>query len=186
MITSGRVDKILSQFTTVGKRFSDLWIVCAFVFELAHSQSHTERGFNIKKTILVENLEETFIKGQRLLYDYMASKNVTIFDFNIPKELTLSCKSAYSKHKAAIESVRAETLSESREKKRKILIDEIANNKRSKVLIESCVITLRRYADALCLKCENKQDPVEIIKVVTKSNSCRKTAIEKEEAISEL
>ena len=57
---------------------------------LAHGQSQTERGFNINKVMLVENVEETYIKGQKLLYDYMASKTVTIHEFIIPKEVTLS------------------------------------------------------------------------------------------------
>ena len=39
---------------------------------------------------------------------------------------------------------------------------------------------------SLSLECENRLDPVELIKLVTKSNSFRKTAIEKEMAISEL
>ena len=133
---------------------------------LAHGQSQTERGFNINKAMLVENLEETSIKGQRLLYDYMASKNVTIHEFIIPKEITLPCKSAYSKYKAAMESARTETVSESCEKKRKVLIDEIANVKRSKVTLESCVTTLRKDADTLSLECESKQDPVEVVKLV--------------------
>ena len=85
---SDRVDKLLGQVIKKDKRFSDLWIVCIFVFLLAHGQSQTERGFNINKAILVENLEKTSIKGQSLLYDYMASKNVTIHEFIIPKELT--------------------------------------------------------------------------------------------------
>ena len=45
-----------------------------FAFVLAHGQSQTKCEFNIKKAMLVENFEETSIKGQRLLYDYMASK----------------------------------------------------------------------------------------------------------------
>ena len=49
----------------------------------------------------------------------MASKNVTTHEFSIPKEVTLSCKSAYSKYNAAMESARAETVSESCEKKQK-------------------------------------------------------------------
>ena len=57
--------------------------------------------------MLVENLEEYGIK------------NVTIHEFIIPKELNYPCKSAYSKYKAAMESARGETVSESREKKRK-------------------------------------------------------------------
>ena len=44
---------------------------------------------------------------------------------------------------------------------------------------------MRKDTDVLSLECENKQDPVEIVKLV-KSNSFRKTAIEKEKAISEL
>lgn len=50
------------------------------------------------------------------------------------------------------------------------------------ITLESCVTTLRKYADALSLECEKKQDSVEL---VTKSNLFRKTAIKKE-AISEL
>ena len=61
----------------------------------AHGQSQAERGCNISKAILVENLEETSIKRQqRLLYAYMTSKNVTTYECIIPKELILFCKSA--------------------------------------------------------------------------------------------
>ena len=84
-----------------------------------------------------------------------------------------------------MESARAETVSESCEKKRKIFINEIANVKRSKVTLESCVATLHKDADGLSLECENNQNPVEIVKLI-KSYSFRKTAIEKEKAISEL
>ena len=51
------------------------------------------------------------------------------------------------------------------------------------ITLESCVTTFRKYADALSLECEKKQDSVEL---VTKSNLFRKTAIKKEKAISEL
>ena len=87
---------ILGQFIEKGQRFSDPWTVCIFVWVLTDSQSQTERGFNINKATLVENLEETLVKGQRLFYGCMASKNVTIHEFIIPKELTLACKSAYN------------------------------------------------------------------------------------------
>ena len=46
--------------------------------------------------------------------------------------------------------------------------------------------SLRKDADALSLEFDNKQDPVEIVKLFTKPNSFRKAAIEKEKAISEL
>ena len=97
----------------------------------------------------------------------MVSKIVTIHEFIIRKELTLYCKLAYSKYKVAMESARTESVSKSRERKRKILIDEIANVKLSKVTLESCVTTLCKVADALTPECENKQDPVEIVKLVS-------------------
>ena len=92
-ITSDQGDKFLRQFIDV--RFNDLWFACNFVFVSAHAQSQAERGCNISKAILVENLEETSLKRQqRLLHAYMTSKNVTIYECIIPKELTLFCKSA--------------------------------------------------------------------------------------------
>ena len=54
-----------------------------------------------------------------------------------------------------MESARTETIRESCGKKRKILIDETANVKQSKVTLESCVTTLYKDADALSLECEN-------------------------------
>ena len=64
---SDRVDKFLGQFIKKDKSFSDLWTLCIFVFVLANDQIQTEGGFNINKAMLVENLEETPFKGQRLL-----------------------------------------------------------------------------------------------------------------------
>ena len=57
---------------------SHLWTVCKFVFVLSHGQSQTKRGFNINKTMLVENLQEESLKGQRIVYDHMSSLNTTI------------------------------------------------------------------------------------------------------------
>ena len=37
----------------------------------------SDRMWIFNKAVLVEDLKETSIKGQKLLYDYMASKNVT-------------------------------------------------------------------------------------------------------------
>ena len=67
---SNWLDKFLAQFIEKDKILSDLWIVCIFFFVLDHGQSETERWFNINKTMLVENLEETSIKGHTTLWLY--------------------------------------------------------------------------------------------------------------------
>ena len=66
-------------------------------------------------------------------------KNVVIHEFLIPKKLTLSCKSAYSKYKVVIESARAETVRKLHENKWKIVIVEIANVKCNTVSNTSCL-----------------------------------------------
>ena len=80
---------------------------------LAHGQSQAVDGFNINQAMLIENLKETSIKGQRLLYYYMPSENFTVHKFIITKELTISSNSGYCKYKAAMESTRPETISKS-------------------------------------------------------------------------
>ena len=84
----------------------------------------------------------------------MASKNVTIQEFIIPKELTLFWKSACIKYKAVVGRSKVEIVSKSSEKKTKKIIkdmNEIINAKCSKVTLESCFTTLHKDADALSL-----------------------------------
>ena len=44
----------------IGRQFErkDFWHVCIFIFTLCHGQSSVERGFNINKETLVDNLKE--------------------------------------------------------------------------------------------------------------------------------
>ena len=80
---SDRVDEFLGQFIEKDKRFSNLWTACIFVFMLAHGQS---RVFNINKAMLVEGLEETSIKRQRLLF-HVASKMSLFTNLLFPDNL---------------------------------------------------------------------------------------------------
>ena len=94
-----------------------------------------------------------------------------------------------------MESARSETVTNHVRRKGKsllmklqmsVLVDEFANVKRSKVTIESRDTTLRKDVVSLFPKCKNKQESVEKVKLVTKSNSFRKTVTEKEKVISDL
>ena len=94
-----------------------------------------------------------------------------------------------------MESARSETVTNHVRRKRKsllmklqmsVLVDEFANVKLSKVTIESRDTTLRKDVVPLFPKCKNKLESVEKVKLVTKSNSFRKTVTEKEKVISDL
>ena len=55
---SERLDTFFGEIMGDDTKYSDLWKVCQLIFVLLHGQSQTERGFNINKEILVENMQE--------------------------------------------------------------------------------------------------------------------------------
>ena len=73
-------------------KFKDLWKVCKLIFVLFHGQIQTEQGFNVNKDMLVENLEETSLIGQRIVFNHMSCTGIEIQDFTLTNDLTLSCK----------------------------------------------------------------------------------------------
>ena len=52
--------RLWHQQGDIGRQFErkDFWHVCIFIFTLCHGQSSVERGFNINKETLVDNLKE--------------------------------------------------------------------------------------------------------------------------------
>ena len=53
--------------------------------------------------MLVENLQEESLKGQRIVYDHMSSLNTTIDKFVVTKELAAHCKGACTEYNATLE-----------------------------------------------------------------------------------
>ena len=107
----------LGVFMNKKSKFNDLWKVCKLIFVLSHGQSQSERGFNINKEMLIENLEEKSLIGQRLVYDHMSSIGTKIEDFTVSNKLALSCNSANAKYTVDLEEKRA--MNESNDKTNK-------------------------------------------------------------------
>ena len=57
--------------------------------------------------MLIENLEEKSLIGQRLVYDHMSSIGTKIEDFTVSNKLALSCNSANAKYTVDLEEKRA-------------------------------------------------------------------------------
>ena len=55
-----------------------------------------------------------------------------------------------------------------------------------KMSVDAFIATLRKDADSLSTECENEKDMKVVMQLVVKSNSFRKSAIEKETTITEL
>ena len=87
-----RIDEFLGAFLHRNEKYQAFRDVCKEIFVLSHGQSSIERGFSVNKDLLVENLNLQSLIGQRTVYDYFFSS-----------DLSKSCKSAYSRYKAALD-----------------------------------------------------------------------------------
>ena len=114
-----RLDEFLGTYLNRNEKFKELCKICIFTFTLSRGQSSIERCFNINKHLLVENLKETSLKGQRLAYDYFTSLNTKLHDYIIPKELLLSCKHAHSRYREEHAKLKSDDLKDEKEKKAK-------------------------------------------------------------------
>ena len=75
--------------------------------------------------MLVENLEETSLIAERLVYDYVSSVDVDISQFALPQELVRSCRGSHSKYLAAQEEKKKNQTVDEIGKKRKLLQEEM-------------------------------------------------------------
>ena len=92
------LDSFLSEFIVprLGQ-YKHKWKICVFIFTLCHGQCQVERGFNINKNTLQENLQKKSLVGRRTVYDTLVDSRKSSHDFVIINKLILSCKSVSSK-----------------------------------------------------------------------------------------
>ena len=57
-------DQFLSPYLRRNNKYQDILKVRIFIFTMSHGQSTVERGFNISKYQLVQNLREVSTRGQ--------------------------------------------------------------------------------------------------------------------------
>ena len=68
-----RLDEFLGTYSIGKKCYDDLWKVCQFIFTLSHGQSVVERGFNVNKDALLDNMKEKTLISLRTVYDEIRS-----------------------------------------------------------------------------------------------------------------
>ena len=106
-----------------------------FVCVLSHGQASIERGFNINKDILIENLSQESLIGQRIVYDHIKSSEGKLHDFPIYKEMIFSCKMAYQKYHQAQQEKKSSSEVFEKSRKRQLKQEEIMSAKRKKIAL---------------------------------------------------
>ena len=84
--------------------YVNLWKVCRIIFVLSHSQAVAERGFNINDELLVESMKDKSLISQRMVYDYFSASNSDLHNYQVDKQLLLSCKGARMRYDSYLEN----------------------------------------------------------------------------------
>ena len=109
---------------------------------------------SVNKELLVENLEESSLISQRIVYDHVQASKRDLHQFSISQGLTKSCKLARSRYSQHLEDqkskVDAGRKAEKRKaEKRKIIFDKINDIKKRKRKLNSCIISLNADIEKL-------------------------------------
>ena len=178
-----RLDDFLAFYVCSSNLYNDFWYVCKFIFTLCHGQSSVERGFNVNKQTLVENLEELGLTSLRMVYDEILCHGGSINDFPVSTSLLLSCQSAHMKYKNDQDCKRAESEKTEVTKKRKLLIEELNIIKKKKIDEESLIVRLKSDSDKLVLQAGDTSDVAKMKALVVEASSIKTTVQEKEKKL---
>ena len=89
--------------------FFNLWRVCRIIFVLSHGQADVERGFNINRELLVENMKELSLISQRIVCDHFSACKNDLHNYQVDKKLFLSYKGARMKYENYLENEKKKT-----------------------------------------------------------------------------
>ena len=181
-ICSSSLDAFYGQWLHRNPKFSSLWKVMICIFTFSHGQSQIARGFNINKSLLVENMYEKSICAQRLVSDFVKSSNKEVHEIEIENELILSCKAAHSKYKIDLEDAASSSTNDEKSRQREMSHDEIEGVKCRKVEIEAFVESWTKDLNTYYDRAENESD----MSLLIKANAIRKSISLKQELIRNL
>lgn len=170
-----RLDSFLYLHMGQKRSYQLSWKVGADLLILSHGQASVEKGFSVNKQLEVENLQECAFISQRLVRDHVQYVG-GVLSVSISKPLLLSAAGARQKYLLYLDEQKRRKTSEGVELKRKELVNELDKRKKKGRCLETDVDGLGKSADEFAQKAEDTGK----LEWITKSNSLRRTAKEKE------
>ena len=166
----------------VNADFINLWKVSRISFVLSHGQADVDRGFNISGELLVENMKELLLISQRIVCDHFSANNNDLHNYQVDKNLLLSCKGARMKYDSYLENEKKNQVVTEKSRKRKLVTDEIVLVKKEKKDLLDCIVSLDTDITKYSFEAEKKKD----FALLTRSNSFQKSKREKEKSVAAL
>ena len=181
-----RLDEFLGAYMVGNCTYDALWKLCIFVFVLSHRQSNVERGFNVNKDMLIENMETLTLKAMRLTYDELLNSDKDISSFHNTTGLSSSCQKASGWYKKYISDKKKANETDSSDQKRKLLQEECASVKRKKLEEEEVITSLETQISDLISQVAAQKNPKEMMVKIVQADSFKQTVSAKKEVIEEL
>ena len=124
-----RKDERLDDFyfcVLVIQKYKELAYIVKIILTLSHGQAAVERGFSIGKSILNVNMNTELIVSKKIVKDHMISHSVKPHNFQIRRQLIISCNAAYSKYKDSLIAAEKAKAKQEVSKEKSIVIYEIS------------------------------------------------------------
>ena len=178
-IENDRIDTFFQR--NMASKYPKAWTVVEFALLISHGQASVERGFSINKEMIVENQEVTSLMARRLIKDHVMCVN-GVTNVAITREMVLAARSARAKYSNFLAQKAEREQAKKLDLKRKAeteAINELQNkSKRLKTDISGLLQSSKEFYD----KCEATGK----VTFVSKANSLRRTAEEKQKQVDKL
>ena len=165
--TEDRPDTFLGLYLANESQFKDLWHICKIIFILSQGQSSVERGFSVYKKVLQDNIQETSLISQRLVYDTLQSNNTKSQEFITTNDLRKSCMLSYHKYKLKLQKAAEKKTESTGEFELKQKFDEIENIKEQKLTLQNMIDSLLEGFEKETLEVDKNQDRGSISKAAS-------------------
>ena len=101
---NNRLDTFYYELLGRHKDFQELWHVMKLILVLSHGNAAVESGFSINEEMLVENLHEDSLVGQRIVFDAIQNAGDDVMSVNIDKRLLQFVRSARARWEEALKA----------------------------------------------------------------------------------
>ena len=115
-----------------------------------------------------------------MVYDHVSSTGKSISEIPITSSMIKSCKLAYSRYSTALQAKKEKSDGETKDRKRKMKMEEIAIVTEKKRAVESCINSLNEDIESYSIAEEKEAD----LSLLTKANSFRVTVQSKKETLA--
>jgi hypothetical protein len=116
--TTDRLDEFYFKLLDHQPAYANVWQVFKMILVLSHGNAAVESGFSVNGDMLIENLHESSLVAQRMVYDSIKYAG-GVMEVNIDKPMLQYVRGARSKYEQALQDFKAAQVADTAEAARK-------------------------------------------------------------------